>query len=264
MGVLNLTTDSFSDGGRFLALDAALAQARRMVEEGADLLDIGGESTRPGAQPVAEQLELDRVIPVIERVRAELDVIISVDSMKPAVMRAACAAGAQMINDVNALRAPGAIEAARESGAAVCLMHMQNEPRTMQHAPSYANVVADVGAFLSGRVQTCVDAGIAREAFVLDPGFGFGKTLEHNLALLAHLPELAALGLPLLVGLSRKSMFGLLCGADVDRRLPASLAAATAAVLGGAAIVRAHDVRETRDAVQVAAAVKTARERSQE
>jgi dihydropteroate synthase len=261
MGVLNLTSDSFYDGGRHVAFDAALAHGRRMAGEGADIIDVGAESTRPGAEPVSEQEELDRVVPVIERLRREVDCVISVDTMKPAVMREACAAGARLVNDVNALRAPGAIEAVRDAGAAACLMHMQNEPRTMQVAPTYLDVLAEVAEYLLERTHDCVDHGLPRESLVLDPGFGFGKRLEHNLALLAGLPALAALGFPLLVGLSRKSMLGQLCdGATVDQRLPASLAAATAAVLGGAAIVRAHDVRETRDAVRVAAAIRRARD----
>lgn len=260
MGVLNLTPDSFSDGGRWASLDAALTRARQMVEEGADLIDIGGESTRPGARPVAEQEELDRVIPLIERLHGEVNCVLSIDTMKPAVMRAACTAGASLINDVNALRAPGAVEVARETGAAVCLMHMRGEPRSMQEAPVYADAVGEVSEFLRLRANVCEAAGIAREAIVLDPGFGFGKTVQHNLTLLAGLARLCAMGYPLLVGLSRKSMFGQICAAPVDRRLSASLAAATAAVLGGAAIVRAHDVRETLDAVRVAAAVRAARE----
>ena len=258
MGVLNVTSDSFSDGGRYASLDAALAHARRMVEEGADLIDVGGESTRPGAHPVSEQQELDRVVPVIERLRDQAGCLISIDTMKPAVMRAACAAGAQLVNDVNALRAPGAIEAVLETGAAACLMHMQGEPRTMQVAPDYLDVLTDVTGFLLARVEQCVDDGLPRESLLLDPGFGFGKSLEHNLALLAGLPALTALGFPVLVGLSRKSMFQKLCGAAVDQRLAASLSAASAAVLAGAAIVRAHDVRETRDAVRVAAAIRAA------
>lgn len=261
MGVLNLTSDSFYDGGRHASPRAALAHARRMVAEGADIIDVGGESTRPGAEPVGEQQELDRVVPVIEALRGEVDCMISVDTMKPAVMRAACAAGARLVNDVNALREPGAIEAVRDAGAAACLMHMQNEPRTMQVAPRYVDVLAEVTEYLLARVHDCVDHGLPRESLLLDPGFGFGKRLEHNLALLAGLPALAALGLPVLVGLSRKSMLGQLCGgAPVEQRLSASLAAATAAVLAGAAIVRAHDVRETRDAVRVAAAIRRARE----
>lgn len=261
MGVLNLTSDSFYDGGRHVLLESALAHARRMADDGADLIDVGGESTRPGAEPVDEQQELDRVIPVIERLREQVSCLISIDTMKPAVMREACAAGARLINDVNALRAPGAMEAVRDAGAAACLMHMQNEPRTMQLAPSYVDVLADVTDYLLARAHDCVDHGIARESLLLDPGFGFGKRLEHNLALLAGLPALGALGFPLLVGLSRKAMLGQLCdGAAVDQRLAASVAAATAAVLGGAAIVRVHDVRETRDAVRVATAIRRARE----
>lgn len=260
MGVLNLTSDSFSDGGRYLSRDKALAHARQMASEGADLIDIGGESTRPGAQPVSEQQELDHVIPVIERLRDSVGCVLSIDTMKPVVMREACAAGARMVNDVNALRAPGAVEVVREAGAAVCLMHMQGEPRTMQLAPAYEDVVAEVAGFLRERARVCIAAGIADESIVVDPGFGFGKTLPHNLSLLARVPAIVALGFPVLVGLSRKSMFQKLCDAAVDQRLPASLAAATAAVLGGAAIVRAHDVRETRDAVRVAAAIRAAQE----
>lgn len=259
MGVLNLTPDSFFEGSRCASLDDLCARAARMVEDGADLLDIGAESTRPGALPVAEDLEAERVVAAVERLHRELAVPISVDTMKPGVMRAACAAGAAMINDVCGLRAPGALEAARDSGAAVCLMHMQGEPRTMQHAPHYDDVVQDVSTFLAQRARAALDAGIARDALVLDPGFGFGKTLDHNLRLLAAVETLAGLGYPLLVGLSRKSMFGQLCGAPVERRLPASLAAATAAVLAGASIVRVHDVAETRDAVRVAHAVRQSR-----
>lgn len=260
MGVLNLTPDSFSDGGRWSTPVEALDRALDMIGQGAEFIDIGGESTRPGAQPVSEQEELDRVIPVVERLAAEAACIISIDSMKPAVMRAACAAGAQLINDVNALRAAGAVEAAAESGAAVCLMHMPGDPRTMQARAVYGDVLGDVSSFLQTRAEVCRTAGIAHDAILLDPGFGFGKTLEHNLRLLAGLTTLTRLGYPLLVGLSRKAMFGQICGAAVGERMPASLAAATAAVLGGAAIVRAHDVRETRDAVKVAAAIRTARE----
>lgn len=260
MGVLNLTPDSFSDGGRWATPEAALRRALEMIGQGAEFIDIGGESTRPGAQPVSEQEELDRVIPVIERLGAQADCVISIDTMKPAVMRAACAAGARLINDVNALRTDGAADIAAESGAAVCLMHMPGDPRTMQGRADYADVLGEVCGYLEARVEACVNAGIARDAILLDPGFGFGKKLEHNLRLLAGLPALCALGYPVLVGLSRKSMFGQICGAAVGERLPASLAAATAAVLGGAAIVRAHDVRETRDAVQVATAIRRARE----
>jgi dihydropteroate synthase len=258
MGVLNVTPDSFSDGGRFATRDAALVQARRLIAEGADLLDIGGESTRPGAQAVGEQEELDRVLPVIEALRAETPVPLSIDTMKPAVMRAALAGGASMINDVNALRSPGAIDVARQTGAAVCLMHMQGEPRTMQAHPVYADVRREVAAFLVARASACEAAGIARDAIVIDPGFGFGKRLEHNLALLGRLEDLAVLGYPVLVGLSRKSMFGQIVGAGVDQRLPAGLAAAAIAVGKGARLVRTHDVAATRDAVRVAHAIREA------
>lgn len=264
MGVLNLTPDSFSDGGSWVTPQAALARAFQMISEGADLIDVGGESTRPGAQPVSEQEELDRVIPVIERLSAETDRVISIDTMKPAVMRAACVAGARLINDVNALRAEGAIDTAVTFGAGVCLMHMQGEPRSMQARAGYDDVLAEVCAYLKGRIDACLSSGLAHDAVLIDPGFGFGKKLEHNLHLLAGVSAVCALGYPVLVGLSRKSMLGQICGATVEQRLPASLAAATVAVLGGAAIVRAHDVRETRDAVKVATAVRRAREQLDE
>jgi dihydropteroate synthase len=259
MGVLNVTPDSFSDGGRHVGAAAALARAREMVEEGAAIVDVGGESTRPGAAGVGEPEELDRVLPVIDAIRRELDCAVSIDTMKPGVMRAACAHGAEMINDVMALRAPGAIGAAVDSGAAVCLMHMQGEPRTMQEAPRYTDVVAEVRQFLMARREACVAAGIPRESIVLDPGFGFGKAVEHNLALLANLDALATLGAPLLVGLSRKSTLGKLTGRDVDERLPAGLAAAAVAAWHGARIVRTHDVRATMDALKVTAAARAAR-----
>lgn len=259
MGVLNVTPDSFSDGGRHATVDAAVARAKEMAAEGARIIDVGGESTRPGAPPVSEAEELARVLPVIERLRREVDPVVSVDTMKPAVMRAACAAGAELINDVMALRAPGALEAARDTGAAVCLMHMQGEPRTMQQAPAYGDVVSEVREFLAQRAAACVAAGIARERLVLDPGLGFGKTLEHNLRLLAQLEELVALGLPVLVGASRKSMLGQLTGAPVDARLHAGLAAAALAVWHGARLIRSHDVRATMDALKVTAAVRAAR-----
>lgn len=258
MGVLNVTPDSFSDGGRHAVLPAAVARARQMVEEGAALIDVGGESTRPGAEPVAEADELARVIPVIEALCA-LGIAVSIDTLKPGVMRAAAAAGAEMINDVNALRMDGALEAARDSGCAVVLMHMQGEPRTMQQAPAYADVVEDVRAFLLARAQVCIDAGIARERLVLDPGFGFGKTLDHNLQLLAGIDVLADSGLPVLVGVSRKSMFGKLLGRAVDERLPGGIAAAALAAWQGARIVRTHDVRATMDALTVTGAVLAAR-----
>lgn len=256
MGILNITPDSFSDGGRYVDVDAAVAHGRRMHAEGAAIIDIGGESTRPGATPVSAQEELDRVMPVVERLRGEVDCVLSIDTLKPVVMRAACAAGVELINDVNALRIDGAIEAARDSGAAVCLMHMQGEPRTMQQAPHYRDVVEEVMAFLRQRIARCVGAGIPQDRLLIDPGFGFGKRLEHNLDLLRRLACFTSLGCPLLAGLSRKSMFGQLCGAAPDQRLPASLAAATVAVMEGAHIVRAHDVRATRDAICVAAALR--------
>ena len=259
MGVLNITPDSFADGGVFLDLRDATDRVRQMLDEGADIVDIGGESTRPGAVPTPEAYELERVIPLLENIRLACDargVPISVDTRKPVVMRAAIAAGASMINDINALRAPGAIEALSEGSAAVCLMHMQGEPATMQQSATYDDVVADVAAFLAERASACVAAGIDRARIVLDPGFGFGKTVEHNLTLLRRLSEIAALGYPLLAGLSRKSTIGVLTGRDVDDRMAGSVAAALAAVARGAAIVRVHDVRETADALKVWRAVQ--------
>lgn len=257
MGILNLTPDSFSDGGLFTSKDAALAHARQMVREGAACIDIGGESTRPGAQSVSEQQELDRVLPVIEALSRELEIPLSIDTSKPVVMREAVAAGAGLINDVLALRAPGALEVAAGLQVPVCLMHMQGEPRSMQQSPQYTDVVEEVGAFLAERVATCCAAGIPKARLLLDPGFGFGKTLQHNLRLLKHLAVLQQLAVPLLVGISRKSMIGaVLGGASVDERLFGSLAAAVLAVLKGAAIIRTHDVRATTDALKVVAAVE--------
>jgi dihydropteroate synthase len=256
MGVLNVTPDSFSDGGELASPEAALRQARRMADAGAAILDVGGESTRPGAAEVGTAEELDRVLPVVEALVAELELPVSVDTSKPDVMREAIAAGAAMVNDVRALRAPGALSAVATSHAAVCLMHMQGEPRSMQADPRYDDVVAEVHAFLSGRVEACETAGIGRDRIVLDPGFGFGKTLEHNLALLARLREFAQDGLPVLAGLSRKSMIGTLTGRPVRERLAGSLALAALAVANGASIIRAHDVAETVDAVKVAAAAR--------
>ncbi len=255
MGILNITPNSFSDGGRFQHRDAAVAQARRMVADGAAVIDVGGESTRPGAAAVPLQEELDRVLPVIEAVSRELDVVVSVDTMKPEVMRAAVAAGAGLINDVMALGAPGALEAAASTGAAVCLMHMQGTPRTMQENPHYDDVVGEVAGFLGQRAGACRAAGIAADRIVLDPGFGFGKTLTHNLLLLRGLPALAG-EYPLLVGLSRKSMLGRLTGRPVEQRLAGSIALAALAVAAGARIVRCHDVAETVDAVRVAWATR--------
>ena len=260
MGILNVTPDSFSDGGRYDRLDAALYHAERMVINGADILDVGGESTRPGAQPVSEAEELDRVIPVIEALSARFDRLVSIDTSKPAVMREAVAAGAGMINDVNALRAEGAVTVAAEAGVPVCLMHMQGEPRTMQRSPHYDDVVAEVRDFLLERARICEAAGVSRQAIVLDPGFGFGKTLEHNLELLQQLPVLCASGYPVLAGISRKSMIGALTGREVDDRLAGSLAMALLALEGGARILRVHDVAETRDVLRVWTAVRERRE----
>lgn len=263
MGILNVTPDSFSDGGCFAGLAQALAQAERMAGEGAAIIDVGGESTRPGAAPVDVDEELRRVIPVVERLAASLAVPVSVDTRKPAVMRAAIAAGASMINDVAALGGPGAVEAVADSDVAICLMHMQGEPRTMQQEPRYGDVLAEVRDFLRDRVARCVRAGIARSRLVVDPGFGFGKTLEHNLELLRRLRELAADGIPVLAGLSRKSLVGALTGrADADR-LAGSVALATIAALNGARIVRAHDVGPTVDALRIAMAMGAERGQSQ-
>lgn len=256
MGVLNVTPDSFSDGGKFAHRDAALAQARRMAGEGAAIIDVGGESTRPGASPATLDEELSRVIPVIEALRAESTVFISVDTSKPEVMRAAVAAGADIINDVRSLAERGAVAAAAETGAGVCLMHMLGEPRTMQDAPRYGDVVAEVGAFLAARIAACREAGIEPARLAIDPGFGFGKTAAHNLELLKQLGRFASLGVPLAVGLSRKSMLARLTGRAVDQRTAGSVALAAIAVLNGARIVRAHDVAATLDAVRVAAAVR--------
>jgi dihydropteroate synthase len=248
MGVVNVTPDSFSDGGRFLDPGAAVAHARRLVAEGADIVDVGGESTRPGAAPAGERQELERILPVIEQLR---DVPVSVDTRRPNVMRAALAAGASMVNDIEALGAPGALEAVAGSDCVVCLMHKKGDPATMQEVPGYENVVAEVRDFLARRIAACEQAGIARDRIVADPGFGFGKTVAHNLTLLKRLPELAALGVPLLAGWSRKSSLGRITGRDTAGRLSASLAAALLALLGGARILRVHDVKETRDVVLV-------------
>jgi dihydropteroate synthase len=253
--VLNVTPDSFSDGGRFLAPDAALRHAEQMVREGADILDIGAESTRPGATPVPESVELERLLPVVEAVRQRFACPISVDTSKPPVMSAAVAAGASMINDVYALRAPGAVKTVRALGVPVCLMHMQGEPRTMQQEPRYADVVAEVVAFLAERAAVCRAAGIPAAAILLDPGFGFGKRLDHNLALLRDLERIVALGYPVLVGLSRKSLIGTILGQPVEQRLHGSVALAAVAALKGARIVRAHDVGPTAEALRVVDAV---------
>jgi dihydropteroate synthase len=254
MGIVNVTPDSFSDGGRFHDPARALLHARRLVADGADLVDVGGESTQPGALPVGEAEEMDRVLGVVEALARD-GVAVSVDTRKPAVMRAALAAGASMVNDVSALAAPGALAALTECDAGVCLMHMRGEPATMQDAPAYADVVGEVGAFLAARAATCRAAGIDRRRIVVDPGFGFGKTVAHNLALLRAIPEIAALGYPVMAGLSRKSTLGFITGRPAAERLAASVAAAVAAVARGAAIVRVHDVRETVDALKVWLAV---------
>jgi len=257
MGILNVTPDSFSDGGRFVDVVRAVEHGRAMVAAGADIIDVGGESTRPGAQTVSEADEIDRVIPVIAALVAA-GIPVSVDTSKAAVISAALSAGAAMINDVRALQEPGALLAAANGTAGICLMHMQGAPRTMQQDPHYTDVVREVRDFLSSRVDACVEAGIARQRIVIDPGIGFGKRLEHNLALLAALPELQQLGLPVLIGVSRKSMLGALLGRGVEQRLAGGIAIATAAALAGAGILRVHDVAETVDAVRVAVALKAA------
>ena len=257
MGIVNVTPDSFSDGGLHLQRDAALAYAWQLIDEGADILDIGGESTRPGAQPVNAQEEMDRVLPIIEALRGA-PVPVSIDTCKPEVMQAAIAAGAQMVNDINALQDSAAMRVIAASQAAVCLMHKQGNPQTMQEQPHYQNVVAEVSAFLRERIAATQAVGISRMRIVIDPGFGFGKTLAHNLALLRELKKLTELGVPILAGLSRKSMLGALTGQEVGQRLPASLAAALSAVERGANIVRVHDVRATVDALKVWNAVNGA------
>lgn len=255
MGVINVTPDSFSDGGRYAGAQAAIDEGLRQVEAGAALIDVGGESTRPGSDPVPVAQELARVLPVIEGLRRACSAIISIDTSKPAVMHAAAAAGAGLINDVRALREPGALETAAASGCAVCLMHMQGEPRTMQHAPQYLDVVAEVRSFLLERVAVSRAAGIGAERLLIDPGFGFGKNLAHNLALLRGLRSLGAAAPPLLVGLSRKSMLGTLTQRPAGERAAGSVALAVVAALNGARIVRAHDVAATVDALKVVAAV---------
>ncbi|WP_290537438.1 MULTISPECIES: dihydropteroate synthase [Alcanivorax] len=256
MGILNVTPDSFSDGGRFTERDAALRQAERMLADGAAIIDVGGESTRPGAAPVSEQQELDRVVPVVEALAGELGALVSVDTSTAAVIRDAAAVGAGMINDVRALRRPGALEAAAASGLPVCLMHMLGEPGNMQDDPRYQDVTAEVVDFLRQRIAACEQAGIPRERLLIDPGFGFAKTVTHNLTLMNEMAALQALALPILIGVSRKSLFGKLLGREVNERLPASLAAAVICIERGAMIVRAHDVQETVDVVRFAHAVR--------
>ncbi len=255
MGIVNVTPDSFSDGGRLGDAQTAISHALKLREDGADILDVGGESTRPGAAPVPVEEEICRVLPVIE-VLVRQGCVVSIDTMKPDVMRAALHAGATMVNDVTALRVPGALEAVAASDAAVCLMHMQGEPRTMQQAPVYADVVADVTRFLQERVAACESAGIGRQRLVIDPGFGFGKTVEHNLLMLKHLDQLSGIGVPVLAGLSRKSMLGALTGRAVGEREFAGVAAHLAAVARGARLVRVHNVAAMRDALAIWNAVE--------
>ena len=256
-GILNVTPDSFSDGGRFDDLDRAVAHGCTLAAEGADLIDVGGESTRPGSRPPTLAEELARVVPVVEALVQRVPVPLSVDTSRPEVMRAAVAAGASMVNDVRALRSPGALSAAAELGVPVCLMHMQRSPETMQEDPRYWHVVVEVRTFLAERVRACLDAGIRQEHLVVDPGFGFGKTPTHNVALLASLDGLRSLRVPVMVGLSRKSVLGQLTGRAVGDRLPASLAAALIAAQRGAAVLRVHDVAATRDVLTVLDAVGT-------
>lgn len=257
MGVLNVTPDSFSDGGQFVSHTKALNQAMHLEQEGAAIIDVGGESTRPGAKPVGLEQELERVIPVIEAIRSRTDCAISIDTSKPEVMDQALKAGANLINDVNALKSDGAVAVVASHSVPVVLMHMQGEPRSMQQAPDYGDVVREISDFLLERLHSCVAGGIAPEHIVLDPGFGFGKALAHNVALLACLPKIVALGHPVLAGLSRKSMLGQLTGRqDPQQRLAASIAAALLAAQAGSAIVRVHDVAQTVDALRVWQAVR--------
>jgi dihydropteroate synthase len=255
MGILNVTPDSFSDGGRYAALDLALERAAEMIAEGAAIIDVGGESSRPGSLPVEATLEIARVVPVIEAIAATSAIAISIDTTKPAVMAAAVAAGACIINDIHALRAPEARSIAAKTQAGACLMHLQGEPRTMQDSPHYNDVVAEVIAFLRRQRQACIDAGVAFDAIAIDPGIGFGKTLEHNLALLKELPRFAALDAPLLIGVSRKRMLGEILGKPLGERLYGGLGLAALAVIHGARIIRTHDVGATRDAILSVSAV---------
>lgn len=255
MGVLNVTPDSFSDGGQYISVSAAFDQAMRMIEQGASVIDIGGESTRPGAAEVSAQQEIDRVAPVIERIAAASDVLLSVDSSKAGVMAAALDAGAGMLNDVRSFSESGALELAAKAQVPICIMHMQGKPATMQSNPSYNNVVDEVMEFLDQRLAACVEAGVPREKILIDPGFGFGKTLEHNLQLFAHLDKFLALQAPILIGISRKSLFKDLLGRPIDQRLAGALSMTSSAVAQGVAMIRTHDVAETKDAVEVAYAL---------
>lgn len=255
MGIVNVTPDSFSDGGKYASTNSAVEHGLQLIAEGADILDIGGESTRPGATPVSQDDELSRVIPVIEALSAVTTIPLSIDTYKPEVMRAAIAAGADIVNDVRALQEVNALEIVAESNVGICLMHMQGTPQTMQLDPAYTDVIAEVKQFLMDRLVASMAHGIAKERILLDPGFGFGKTTAHNIALIQHLDSLADLGLPLLVGLSRKSVLGKISGGDESQRLHASIAASVISVMKGAKIVRVHDVKATVDALKVAAAV---------
>jgi len=257
MGILNVTPDSFSDGGNFFSLDKSLKRAEAMALEGADIIDVGGESTRPGSNPISVQEELDRVIPVIEAIGKNIDVPISVDTSKTAVMLDAMKVGATMINDVNALKADGAIDAAIETDSWVCLMHMKNQPRVMQKSPSYENVIEEVKEFLLSRANLCIKSGIQKNKIIIDPGFGFGKNLNHNLSLLKDLSKLSSEGYPVLVGISRKSMLGTITNRSVDKRLAGSLSSALIALQKGASILRVHDVQETKDVIEVWRSIET-------
>lgn len=259
MGILNLTPDSFSDGGLFLDPQAAIERVGQMIGEGADIIDIGGESTRPGAQPLSAEDEINRVVPVIRAVRAHYNTPISIDTSKAEVMRAAVEAGADLINDVRALQEKFSLETAAELNVPVCLMHMQGEPMSMQKNPLYADVVADVKSFLQERVEICLQAGIKRDKIMIDPGFGFGKTLDHNLSLLKHLPEFVSMGLPVLVGISRKSMLGQILDAKTDQRVAGGLATTVLGFQSGVQIFRVHDVKETVDVLKVCQAVEAAK-----
>ena len=259
MGVLNITPDSFSDGGRYSSTDTAFAHAQAMIAAGADIIDIGGESSRPGAAKVSTGDELTRVLPVIQQIRAHSDIMISIDTWKPSVMREAVSSGASMINDIKALQSDGAIDVAVESGVPICLMHMQGQPETMQQAPHYPKgILAELQAFFAARLAACDAAGIARDRLIIDPGFGFGKTVEHNLAFLKSIKRLQRLEQPILLGVSRKSTLGHVLDADVDDRLSGGLSAAVYAVLNGVGIIRTHDVKETKQAFMMLEAIHTA------
>ncbi|ATM98682.1 dihydropteroate synthase [Proteus terrae] len=263
MGILNVTPDSFSDGGTHNSLNDAVNHAAKLIAEGASIIDIGGESTRPGASDVSIDEELQRVVPVVEAIRQRFDVWISVDTSKAQVITESANAGASIINDIRSLQEPGALEAAAKTGLPVCIMHMQGDPKTMQQSPHYVNVVMDVDRFLQENIQRCVDAGIEKNQIILDPGFGFGKNLAHNYQLLAHLSELHHFGLPVLAGMSRKSMVGQLLNVPPQERIAGSVACAVIAAMQGAQIIRVHDVKETVDAMKVVQATLSAKENNE-